>query len=136
MQTAAAPRSTLLLRSTAVFHPRQSAVAGKNLRVTDAVMDSERVIQQVPRAAQLAELIEAAREHKEDVAQLAAITQQVAIASKFTDFYVLMRDFGAEWDRFAALYPESAADGWIGLLVNRARVLVAEVDGIADENRN
>lgn len=104
MQTNAAPGRTLLLRSAAVFHPRQSAVAGKNLRVTDTFTDNE--------------------------------SAKVLSAALRADVSALLRELASEWDRHAALYPEAAADGWLGLLMNRARLLRAEIEGNADESRN
>jgi hypothetical protein len=134
MSAAIAVRHLALLRPTTVFHPRQRPAAEKNLRVTDTIMVTNSEVKQIPAPVMLRELIQAGHEHVADVVTLAELMRETRIAEKFADAYVLLRDLSDEWDRFAALYPDAAADGWLGLLVNRARVLRAEIDGIADAN--
>ncbi|MBN3822310.1 hypothetical protein G3O00_01585 [Burkholderia sp. Ac-20384] len=134
MNAAIAVRPLALLRPATVFHPRQRPVAEKNLATTDTMMVTHREMKQIPSTLMLRELIQAGQEHVADVVTLAELMRQTQIAEKFADAYVLLRDLSAEWDRFAAIYPDAAADGWLGLLVNRARVLRAEIDGIADAN--
>lgn len=135
MQTAAHLNDALLLRSSAVFSPRQSAVAGKNLRLTDAAMINDRNTKQVPKSVSLDVLRYAGDQCIADVLTLAELDRQSRIAAKFPDVYALLRELGDEWERHAALYPDAAADGWLGLLMTRAKVLRAEIDGIADESR-
>lgn len=135
MHTASQAFKALLLRSPAVFHPRQSAVAGKNLRFTDALMDNDRNAHQVPKSVSLDVLRNAGHQYVADVVTLAELDRQMRIAEKFPDVYALLRELGEEWDRHAALYPDAAADGWLGLLMTRAKVLRGEIDGIANESR-
>lgn len=135
MQTAAHANNALLLRSHAVFRPRQSAVAGKNLRLMDAVMNNDRNAKPVPTPVSLDVLRNAGEQYIADVLTLAELDRQSRIAAKFPDVYALLRELGDEWDRHAALYPDAAADGWLGLLMTRAKVLRAEIDGIANEMR-
>lgn len=135
MNHAAPLHNALLLRSSAVFHPRQSAVAGKNLRAMDAFTMHERKAAQVPQPVFLTELRNAGHQYVADVVTLAELEHQSRIAAKFPDVYALLRELGEEWDRHAALYPEAAADGWLSLLMTRADVLRSEIDEIANENR-
>lgn len=123
--------SLTLLRPSTVFRPRQLPVAGKILLNTDTMMESSNAVRQIPRPVALRELIKAGSDHVADVVMLEELLRQTRIAEKFVDAYVLLRDLSDEWDRFAALYPEAASDGWLGLLVNRARVLRTEIDSIA-----
>ncbi|WP_446903039.1 hypothetical protein [Burkholderia sp. YIM B11467] len=135
MNAAHAAKHLTLLRPATVFHPRQRPAAEKNLHITDTMMVTHREVKQIPAPVMLRELVQAGQEHVADVVMLAELERQTRIAEKFADAYVLLRDLSDEWDRFAALHPDAAADGWLGLLVNRARVLRAEIDGIADANR-
>jgi hypothetical protein len=89
----------------------------------------------VPQPVFLVELRNAGQQCITDVITLAALDRQTRIAEKFPDVYALLRELGEEWDRHAALYPEAAADGWLGLLMTRAKVLRAEIDEIAHESR-
>lgn len=135
MQTATTTNKALLLRSSSVFRPRQSAVEGKNLRLLDTSMDTNRNAKPVPKSVSLDVLRNAGDQYIADVLTLAELDRQSRIAAKFPDVYALLRELGEEWDRHAALYPEAAADGWLGLLMTRAKVLRAEIDGIANESR-
>lgn len=98
-------------------------------------MDSNRNAKPVPKPVSLDVLRNAGHQYVADVVTLAELDRQMRIAAKFPDVYVLLRELGEEWDRHAALYPEAAADGWLGLLMTRAKVLRSEIDEIANENR-
>ncbi|WP_157650626.1 hypothetical protein [Burkholderia ubonensis] len=135
MNAAHAALPLTLLRHATVFHPRQRPAAEKNFHITDTMLAIKREVKQIPSPVMLRELIQAGQEHIADAATLADLPREARIAEKFADAYALLRDLSDEWDRFAALHPDAAADGWLGLLVNRARVLRGEIDGIADANR-
>ncbi|WP_157677862.1 hypothetical protein [Burkholderia ubonensis] len=135
MNAVHAARPLALLRPVTVFHPRQRPAAEKNLHITDTMTVNHHEVKQIPAQVMLRELIQAGQEHVADYITLSELLRQTRIAEKFADAYVLLRDLSDEWDRFTALHPDAAADGWLGLLVNRARVLRAEIDGIAHENR-
>lgn len=136
MNAAHAVRHLTLLRPVTVFYPRQRPAAEKNLHNTDTMMATDREVKQIPSTLMLRELIQAGQEHVADFITLAELLRQTRVAAKFADAYVLLRDLSDEWERFAALYPDAAADGWLALLVNRARVLRAELDGIANAGRD
>jgi hypothetical protein len=135
MNAAHAVRHLALLRPVTVFHPRQRPAAEKNLHNTDTMMATYREVKQIPAPVMLRELVQAGQEHVADVEMPTELMRQTRIAEKFADAYVLLRDLSDEWERFTALHPDAAADGWLELLVNRARILRAEIDGIADANR-
>lgn len=135
MNTTLHQHEALLLRSKAVFHPRQLSVAGKNLRVTDTVTGSY-MDNAIPPSVALPDLIKAGSDRMGNVVLLAEMTRQIGIAKKLPDVYALLRELAVEWDRHVALYPEAAADGWLGLLVNRAKVLRNEIDEIANAPRS
>lgn len=118
-----------LLRRFTAFCPRQSAVARKNFPACDAVMES------VPQSVFLTQLMQVGEEKICDIATRIELQRQLQIAQKFADVYVLLRELDLEWPRFEALYPDAAKDGWLGLLVNRARVLRDEIDGFSNAYR-
>lgn len=120
-----------------VFRPQQAPVARKGLSacdtVTSSIMDTAK---QIPASVFMAELRNAGDEHICSVPELVEIGRQMQIAEKAADMYVILRELDLEWPRFAAMFPEAAADGWLALLVNRARVLRDEIDEISHANRN
>jgi hypothetical protein len=84
----------------------------------------------------MTELRKAGDDHLCPVVELVEIHKQMRIAEKTADMYALLMNLDLEWNVFAAKFPEAAADGWLALLVNRARVLRDEIDEISHENRN
>jgi hypothetical protein len=126
MNTQTGIKKGLLLRSIAYFRPQQHPVARKNLSACDTLLES------VPESVFLCALKRAGEEKVCGVVEMVELARQVRIAEKFADVYVLLREFDLEWPRFEALYPDAAKDGWLGLLVNRARVLRDEIDGASN----
>jgi hypothetical protein len=122
-----------LLRRFSCFRPQQSPVARKNLRVIDTM--TELNLNTVPQSVFLTELKQAGEEKICDITTRIELHRQVQIAEKLADVYVLLRELDLEWPRFEALYPEAAKDGWLGLLVNRARVLRDEIDEASHAGR-
>lgn len=112
------------------FRPQQSPVARKNLSTIDPIVDS------IPAPVFMAELRKAGDEHICNVVELVEIHRQMQIAEKAPDMYALLMNLDLEWPVFAAKYPEAAADGWLALLVNRARVMRDQIDEISHANRN
>jgi hypothetical protein len=135
MKPVALAKAALLLRPSPVACARQSDVAGKNLSCTDTVVASMSSVKQVPADVSLAALRNAGDQYIADVMTLVALDRQIRIASKLPDVYALMRELTDEWQRYESLYPDAAADGWLGLLVKRANVLRTEIDEIANEAR-
>jgi hypothetical protein len=119
-----------LLRTLTSFRPQQAPVARKNLSAIDPTVGS------IPAAVFMTELRKAGDEHICPIAELIEIHKQSQIAEKAADMYALLMNLDLEWPRFAAMFPEAAADGWLALLVNRARVLRDEIDEISHANRN
>jgi hypothetical protein len=135
MNTVSKLGNALLLRSSSVFHPRQSGVAEKNLNLSDTVTDSVCEVTQVPKDVSLADLRNAGDQYIADVITLVTLDRQIRIAEKFPDVYALLRELTDEWQRYETLYPDAAADGWLALLMKRANVLRTEIDEIANEAR-
>jgi hypothetical protein len=119
-----------LLRFTAGFRPQQAPVARKNLPVSDPMTVT------IPQSVFMTELRKAGDDHLCPVVELVEIHKQMRIAEKTADMYALLMNLDLEWNVFASKFPEAAADGWLALLVNRARVLRDEIDEISHENRN
>jgi hypothetical protein len=118
-----------LLRSIEAFRPQQAPVARKNLSAMDTLAAS------VPKSVFMQELRKAGDEHLCPVAELIELHRQVQIAEKVPDMYALLMNFDLEWRRFSSMFPEASADGWLSLLVNRARVLRDEIDEISHAGR-
>jgi hypothetical protein len=119
-----------LLSTISAFRPQQAPVARKNLSAIDPMVGS------IPQPAFMAELRKAGDEHLCPITELVEIHRQSQISEKVADMYALLMNLDLEWPVFAAKYPEAAADGWLALLVNRARVLRDQIDEISHANRN
>jgi hypothetical protein len=116
------------------FTPKQQSVARKNTSTSDTCTVRE-VAQQIPVSVFLVELREAGGDKVTDIASVMELHRQASIAAKVPDMYAILRELDLEWPRFVAMFPDAAKDGWLQLLVNRARVVRDEIDEISHVGR-
>jgi hypothetical protein len=116
------------------FTPKQLSVARKSTPMTDTLMVRE-IAQQIPVDVFMVDLKAAGEEKVADIATVVKLHRQVKVAQKVPDMYAILRELDLEWPRFVAMFPEAAKDGWLQLLVNRARVVRDEIDEIGHVGR-
>jgi hypothetical protein len=116
------------------FTPKQLPVARKSTPMSDTLVVRE-VAQQIPVDVFMVDLKAAGEEKVTDVATVMKLHRQVKVAQKVPDMYAILRELDLEWPRFVAMFPEAAKDGWLQLLVNRARVVRDEIDEISHVGR-
>lgn len=126
------PQVLSIVRSR--FTPKQLPVARKSTPMSDTLMVRE-VAQQIPVDVFMVDLKSAGEEKVTDVATVMKLHRQVKVAQKVPDMYAILRELDLEWPRFVAMFPEAAKDGWLQLLVNRARVVRDEIDEIGHVGR-
>lgn len=127
-----APQVLSMIRNR--FTPQQSPVARKSTPTTDASTVRE-IAPQIPVDVFMVDLKSAGEEKVTDVATVLKLHRQAQIAQKVPDMYAILRELDLEWPRFVAMFPEAAKDGWLQLLVNRARVVRDEIDEISHVGR-
>jgi hypothetical protein len=116
------------------FTPKQLPVARKSTPMTDTLMVRE-IAQQIPVDVFMVDLKAAGEEKVADIPTVLKLHRQAQIAQKVPDMYAILRELDLEWPRFEAMFPEAAKDGWLQLLVNRARVVRDEIDEISHVGR-